>query len=261
VKIAIKKIIFEKKSFMDYKVFHRLTYGLYIIATEYEGKKAGYIANTAFQVTSSPPQIAISCHKDNNTLQFLLSSRKFSVSVLKKETPASLIGEFGFMSGAEMDKFSRVKTETKVTGAPVVIDSAVAWLDCRIKETLDLGTHMLLIAEVADGGVLSDDEPLTYAWYREKFKMLSPKNAPTYIEQDKLRSNEPAIPVSTKTIPEKESSEDTEPYICMVCGHVYQPEEGDPGIGVPPGTPFSDLPEDYRCPVCNAGKDYFKPLM
>jgi flavin reductase (DIM6/NTAB) family NADH-FMN oxidoreductase RutF/rubredoxin len=261
VKIAIKKIIFEKKSFMDYKVFHRLSYGLYIIATEFEGEKAGYIANTVFQVTSSPPLIAISCHKDNHTLQYLIKSRIFTVSVLKKETPASLIGEFGFMSGKEVDKFAHAKTEPKVTGAPVVNNSSLAWLDCRVQETLDLGTHMLLIAEVVDCGFLSDDEPLTYAYYREKFKMFSPKNAPTYIEQDKLRSNETEIPVSTKTIPEKESSEETEPYICMICGHMYQPEEGDPGIGIPPGTPFSDLPDDYRCPICNAGKDYFKPLM
>jgi rubredoxin len=29
-------------------------------------------------------------------------------------------------------------------------------------------------------------------------------------------------------------------------------------MGIPPGTPFEDLPEDYRCPICNAGKDYFR---
>jgi rubredoxin len=53
---------------------------------------------------------------------------------------------------------------------------------------------------------------------------------------------------------------DAEPYICTICGHVYYPEEGDFSLGIPPGTPFSEVPEDYRCPVCNAGKDYYKPL-
>ncbi|HPE75901.1 MAG TPA: rubredoxin [Draconibacterium sp.] len=43
-----------------------------------------------------------------------------------------------------------------------------------------------------------------------------------------------------------------------MCGFQYDPEEGDPALGIPPGTPFEDLPEDYRCPICNAGKDYFK---
>jgi len=49
-------------------------------------------------------------------------------------------------------------------------------------------------------------------------------------------------------------------YICDVCGWVYDPEEGDPESGVEPGTPFDDLPDDYLCPECGAGKDEFSPL-
>jgi rubredoxin len=46
-------------------------------------------------------------------------------------------------------------------------------------------------------------------------------------------------------------------FTCTVCGYQYDPEEGDPTAGIPPGTSFEDLPEDYRCPICNAGKEYF----
>lgn len=46
-------------------------------------------------------------------------------------------------------------------------------------------------------------------------------------------------------------------YKCVVCGYVYDPEEGDPSDGIKPGTSFSDLPADYICPVCGAGKDEF----
>jgi flavin reductase (DIM6/NTAB) family NADH-FMN oxidoreductase RutF/rubredoxin len=246
---------------MDYKVFNKLSYGIYIVTTEFEGKKAGYIANTVFQVTSKPPLVAISCHKDNNTLNFLMKSRIFAVSVLKQESSTALIGEFGFMSGAEYDKFSRVKTMIKTTGAPVITDSCVAWLDCRVRETLDLGSHTILIGEVVDNGILSDDEPLTYSYYREKYKMLSPKNAPTFIEQEKIQSNKPEENQHDKTQPVRDISDDAEPYICRICGHIYRPEEGDPTAGIPPGTSFSDLPDDFRCPVCNAGKDYYEPLM
>ena len=70
---------------MNYRAFHKLSYGLYIIASEYEGKKAGYIANTTFQVTSEPPQLAISCHKKNETTDVILKSGIFSVSVLRKK--------------------------------------------------------------------------------------------------------------------------------------------------------------------------------
>ena len=48
-------------------------------------------------------------------------------------------------------------------------------------------------------------------------------------------------------------------YVCSVCGYVYDPEEGDPESGVPAGTPFAELPEDWTCPVCGAPKEEFEP--
>ena len=46
-------------------------------------------------------------------------------------------------------------------------------------------------------------------------------------------------------------------YACTVCGYVYDPEIGDPEGGVPPGTPFADIPDDWVCPACGVGKDDF----
>ena len=249
---------------MDYKALHKLSYGLYIIASEFEGKKAGYIGNTVFQVTSAPVQIAISCHKNNDSAAVILQSGVFSVSVLKKDASTSLIGEFGFMSSSEIDKFARVKTEVYSSGAPVVIDSALAWFDCRVVSAQDIGSHMLIIGEVLDSRLLSDEEPLTYAWYREKYKMLAPRNAPTFIEKEKLEHKPAADETDTAPkagdIREIPDSGDEEEYICAICGYVYRQEDGDLSMGIPPGTPFEELPDDYRCPICNAGKDYFKPL-
>lgn len=48
-------------------------------------------------------------------------------------------------------------------------------------------------------------------------------------------------------------------YVCNACGYVYDPAVGDPEHGVKPGTPFEDLPEDWTCPECGAGKDMFSP--
>jgi rubredoxin len=49
-------------------------------------------------------------------------------------------------------------------------------------------------------------------------------------------------------------------YQCNVCGWVYDPEKGDPSQNVPPDTPFEDLPEDWTCPECGAGKDEFTKM-
>jgi rubredoxin len=46
---------------------------------------------------------------------------------------------------------------------------------------------------------------------------------------------------------------------CTICEYIYEVNLGDPDNGVPPGTPFEELPEDWVCPVCGAGIDQFEP--
>ncbi len=49
-------------------------------------------------------------------------------------------------------------------------------------------------------------------------------------------------------------------YQCTICGYFYDPEEGDPDSGIPPGTSFEDIPEDWCCPVCGVTKASFEPI-
>ena len=51
-----------------------------------------------------------------------------------------------------------------------------------------------------------------------------------------------------------------EKYICTNCGYIYDPAQGDEESGIPPGTVFNDLPDDWICPVCYVNKDQFDPL-
>ncbi|WP_340110830.1 flavin reductase [Maribellus mangrovi] len=249
---------------MNYRAFHKLSYGLYVIATEHEGEKVGYIGNTAFQVTSEPSKIAISSNKNNYSTQKIIDSKKFSLSVLKKDVETSLIGKFGFMSSIDIDKFDGVLTKRSETGAPIVLNSCVAWFDCKVVDTVDVGTHILIIAEVVDGDIISNEEALTYDYYHKKYKMYAPKNAPTYIDKDKL-GDEPEPKIESEPDPQPEdkkgkakSVDENGVFTCSICGFRYDPEEGDPSAGIPPGTPFEDLPDDYKCPICNASKEYFK---
>ena len=46
-------------------------------------------------------------------------------------------------------------------------------------------------------------------------------------------------------------------YVCDVCGWEYDPAVGVPEAGIPAGTAFEDLPEDFECPLCSVGKDQF----
>lgn len=46
-------------------------------------------------------------------------------------------------------------------------------------------------------------------------------------------------------------------YKCQVCGYVYDPEIGDPEHGIPSGTDFEDLSDEWKCPLCTATKEDF----
>lgn len=47
-------------------------------------------------------------------------------------------------------------------------------------------------------------------------------------------------------------------YMCLICGYIYDEEEGDPESGIPPGTRWADVPLSWRCPDCGAGKEDFE---
>ncbi len=47
---------------------------------------------------------------------------------------------------------------------------------------------------------------------------------------------------------------------CLLCGYIYDPEVGDSSQGIAPGTVFEDLPDDWVCPDCGAGKEEFEKM-
>jgi rubredoxin len=49
-----------------------------------------------------------------------------------------------------------------------------------------------------------------------------------------------------------------EKYSCCICGHIYDPSKGEPRQDIPPGIAFSDLPDDWQCPICGAERKNFK---
>ena len=49
-------------------------------------------------------------------------------------------------------------------------------------------------------------------------------------------------------------------YMCVICGFVYEEENGLPGEGIAPGTRWEDIPDTWRCPECGAGKDEFEMI-
>lgn len=232
-------------SSINIEAFFKITYGLYIISSKYKEKQSGYISNTVFQVTAEPKQFAICCSKNNFTAELIKKRKAFSISVLNKEVESDIIGLFGYNSGKDVNKFENVNYITGKTGVPIVTDDTLAWFECEVVQTYDVGSHLLFIGKLISNALLNDkDEPLTYAYYREIKKGVVPKNAPTYIDKSNIVTHVKKATQTTK-------------YKCQICGYIYEPEKGDPPSNISKNTSFDDLPEDWVCPVCGAHKSDF----
>jgi flavin reductase (DIM6/NTAB) family NADH-FMN oxidoreductase RutF len=165
---------------MDKKAFYKLTYGLYIISASFEGKDSGCVVNTLIQVTSEPPKVSVAINKNNFTEQQIERSLRFEAVALTQDADIKLIGAFGFKSSRDADKFEGFKAARDSYGIPYIAQNAAARLSCRVVDKLDLGSHVMLIAEVEDAEVLGEQEPLTYAYYQMVKKGTTPRNAPSY---------------------------------------------------------------------------------
>ena len=161
-------------------VFRDLSYGLYIVASMDEGRLNGQVVNTVIQVTSEPPRVAVIINKKNLTHEFILNSKVFSASVLEESTPMIFLGPFGFRSGRDVDKLSKVDFKEGITGCPLISEHALSVLEAEVIDQIDLGTHTVFIGNVVSSEILKKGSPLTYQYYHQVLKGKSPPNAPTY---------------------------------------------------------------------------------
>src|SRR4030042_298126 len=227
---------------MNLQGLHRIGYGVYIVCSRNGEKINGQIANTVFQVCSEPPLVSVAINKQNLTHEFIQKSGVFTASIISQEAPLSFIGQFGFKSGRDIDKFQGINRRVGETGAPIVLDHTLAYLEAKVRNSVDVGTHTLFIGEVIAAEVLKDGEPMTYAYYHTVKRGSVPKTAPPYVDVKKGE--------------EKQMSK----YECTGCGYIYDPALGDPEGKIPPGTAFAQLPASWTCPVCGAPKSDFKKV-
>lgn len=224
---------------LELEALHRVGYGLYVVSSVQGNRVNGQIANALIQVCADPAAVAVCLNKHNLTHEYVASSRRFVASVLTEEAPLQFIGRFGFKSGRDVNKLEGVQTMVGVTGIPIVTEHAAAYLEVEVDRELDVWTHTLFVGRVVGAGILSDSAPMSYAYYHDIKRGVTPRSAPSYVEHHKEEST-------------------MSKYKCTICGYIYDPALGDPDNGVAAGTSFEDLPADWTCPVCGAAKSEFE---
>lgn len=221
---------------IDFEALFKISYGLFIVSSGDKNKGNGFISNTVFQVTAEPARFAACCNKNNYTAQFIQKTGVYSVSVLHIDTSPDIFGRFGYKSGKDFNKMEGMQVRYGETGVPIVLNDTIAFLECKVVQTFDVGTHLLFIGELLQSQILDDTrEPITYLYYRQIKKGVVPKNAPTYVDKTKLEK--------------KVSDSAFRKYKCTVCGYIFDEEKE--------GKKFADLPDDWVCPVCGSAKEDF----
>lgn len=236
---------------MDMDAMNQLSYGLFVLTAHQNGKDNGSIINTAIQLTVEPNRIAMAVDKKGLTHDMVLATSKFTVSILSEEADASLIRQFGFVSGKQVDKFADFKYCKRVSNGTLAITRGTnAYISAMVEQTVDLGSHTLFIALVTDGAVWNHLPSATYAFYHKYIKKQFQQAAQSQSVQ--MQPEQKELPPS--------GTEGKALWRCKVCGYVYDPVRGDPNHGIPAGTAFEDLPEDWVCPLCGMGKDAFEKV-
>jgi len=195
---------------MDKTAFFKLSYGVFLLATQTDEKINACITNTCMQVASDPVRVCISCLNKNLTCEMIKKSGFFALSVLDMTCPYETIRHFGMQSGRDVDKFDGMELSLTSNGLPYLPWCSCAVISCKVISMEDLGTHTVFIAEVTDAEVLSSEAPMTYAEYQEKVK---PKAAVK-------TQNRKIVAWKCKICGYiYEGSELPSQYLCPLCGH------------------------------------------
>ena len=165
---------------MNLDALFNISYGLYIVSSKKGNKINAQVANTVFQITPQPATIAISIAKKNLTHEFITESKVFTVSIISDKWTMIDIGRFGFRSGRDIDKFADCNYKIGKNGAPIVLDKTVGYIECKVINSLDTGSHTIFLGEVTEAENLSELNPMTYDYYHKVLRGKEPKNAPTF---------------------------------------------------------------------------------
>lgn len=179
---------------MNTKALFNIGYGLYVLTAAQDEKDNGCILNTVMQVTSNPCQIAIAVNKSNYTCEMIQKTKKFNVSILSEDSKFDIFKHFGYQSGRTVNKFANFSDAKRSNnGILYITRDTNAYISAYVKQEIDLGTHILFIAQLVEAEILASTPTVTYDFYQRNIK---PK-------------------------PEKTGKKG---WRCKICGYIYEEE-------------------------------------
>jgi flavin reductase (DIM6/NTAB) family NADH-FMN oxidoreductase RutF len=132
------------------RVMWTMPSGLYVIGSRAGERRNAMTANWATQVSSDPKLVGVSVEKEALTHELIVEGGVFSLNLVDREDRA-IVRKFTKPVEADGATLNGFPYHDGPSGAPV-LDQAVAWLDCRVHGSVDVGSHTLFLGEVVDAG-------------------------------------------------------------------------------------------------------------
>ena len=206
---------------MNTKAMHKLSYGLFVLTANENGKDNGCIINTAVQAASEPNQLSICVNKSNYTHDMIFRTGEFNVSTINQNADFELFKHFGFQSEKNTNKFENFSDfKRSKNGIAYITEGINSYISVKVNKTVDLGSHTMFIGEITDMDVLNDVPSAIYEYYLNNIK---PK------------------PEAVGTTNDGQTV-----WRCTICGYEYVGEE---------------LPDDFVCPLCKHPASDFEKVV
>jgi flavin reductase (DIM6/NTAB) family NADH-FMN oxidoreductase RutF len=142
------------------RILWRMPSGLYLLGSAAGGRRNLMTHTWAMQVSQEPKLLAVSVRHDALTCELVRQGGAFSLCFLKREDRA-IVRAFTKPAeeGPGPTMLGGVEVRTGTTGTPI-FSGAAAWLECEVRQELELGDHALFVGEVVDCAAPDEDAPL-----------------------------------------------------------------------------------------------------
>jgi flavin reductase (DIM6/NTAB) family NADH-FMN oxidoreductase RutF len=133
--------------------------GLYLVGSRFELKRNLMTLNLATQVSTEPKLIGIVVERSEFTHQLIHDGGAYSLCIIDREDRAIVRK---FVKPVEVDEAAHTLNgfpyhDGPTTGVPV-LDQAVAWLECQVRQEVEVGNHTFFIGEVVNAGFQRAEE-------------------------------------------------------------------------------------------------------
>ena len=145
------------------------TSGVAIVTASHAGEQHGMTVSSFTSIALEPPVIIVSLQTDSRTHDLVVGSNAFAVTILA-EDQQELSDRFAGRVPDTEDRLAGVETETLVTGLPF-IKGGLAYLDCRVSQTIEVGTNTLFLGEVVSARGNGEGNPLVY--HNQEYRKLN----------------------------------------------------------------------------------------